>query len=178
MTDKEIYKWAGIFREAIIAARDENLFRKDISFDRFPRGCCGDTCYLLATFLRTKGVKTLYVWRDYHGQSHAWLVVNDDRVKEPTPRFYETPIAIREALKLYGNAMPEGPVEITCYEEGDVADGLIIDITADQFGKSPVYVGYSDDFYKSFAFESAHECDELGSSRLHELYQIVACFLS
>lgn len=69
MTDKEIYKWAGIFREAIIAARDENLFRKDISFDRFPRGCCGDTCYLLATFLRTKGVKTLYVWGDYPNHS-------------------------------------------------------------------------------------------------------------
>ena len=90
MADQDIYELASIFKSAMIATRDEGFFSIYNDFSHFPRGCCGETCYLLASFLREHGIDTLYVWGDYRTQSHAWLVVNDNRVKLPqrkSPQF-------------------------------------------------------------------------------------------
>ena len=73
ITDNAICKIATQFRVAIEAARDANFFTRDLVFWNFPRGCCGDTCDMLAEHLRRRGVKTIYVCGDDNGQSHAWL---------------------------------------------------------------------------------------------------------
>ena len=51
MTDQRIYELVSMFKSAMIATRDEGLFVDDDIFCSFPRGCCGPTCDLLATFL-------------------------------------------------------------------------------------------------------------------------------
>lgn len=90
MTDQRIYELVSMFKSAMLAAQNEGIFEGDDVFCRFPRGCCGDTCYLLATFLKSHGIETIYVWSDYGRQSHAWLVVNDGRVKVPISDFLST----------------------------------------------------------------------------------------
>lgn len=47
----EIERLVNQFRDAIDMARDSGDFDKDISFYKFPRGCCGDASDLLAQFL-------------------------------------------------------------------------------------------------------------------------------
>ena len=174
MTDQQIFELASTFRSAIVKARDQGSFTKDLTFWHFPRGCCGDTCDLLAYYLRLKRINTLYVWGNYGDSTHAWLVVNDNRVKEPTPRFYETPPEIRDILKAYGGSVSESPIDVTRYEENDLLNGLIIDITGDQFGQQPVYVGPYNSFYFDIEFEEAHGCGRLNDYRQNELYQKIA----
>jgi len=73
----------------------------------------------------------------------------------------------------YGCNNTEHFSEATCYDEQDVENGLIIDITGDQFGEVPVYVGYMDSFHKRFDFVSAHEHEGLFDRELIELYDII-----
>ena len=176
--DKRICKLVTHFRMAIEDACKEGCFDKDFVFHSFPRACCGDTCYLLAEYLHSKGIDTIYVWGDYDGQSHAWLVVKDYRVKNPTKRFYIVPEEIRQVLNFYGSDIDDEPKDVTRYEEDDLIDGLIIDITADQFGEEPVYVNYMDDFHRKFEFEAAHDCEGVYNARLDNLYRIIAEFIS
>ena len=63
-----------MFKSAMIAARDEGLFVDDDIFCSFPRGCCGPTCDLLATFLNDHVIETIYVWGDYGLQSRPKFV--------------------------------------------------------------------------------------------------------
>lgn len=146
MVDHSLREIVTKFKAAILAAKDGQCFVDDFSFNQFPRGCCGDTCYLLAEYLKTKGIQTIYVCGSDHGQSHAWLVIKDHRVKEPTPRshnIYEFPDDIKHLIALYGgeNVMDKDHKrDNTNYEEGDLIDGIIIDITADQFGEMPIYI--------------------------------------
>lgn len=107
MTDQQIFELASIFRNAIIEARDQGCFHGDLTFLHFPRGCCGDTCYLLASFLKAYGVETIYVWGDRGRQSHAWLVVNDYRVKQPKPCIVEVDPQYRQLIGFYGNDIAE-----------------------------------------------------------------------
>lgn len=161
------------FRSAIIAARDDRRFCNDIAFYNFPYACCGDASYLLAKYLKSKGVETVYVWGEKLDQSHAWLVVKDHRVKEPTPRFYEAPDNIKDILNLYSNDAYNEPINITHYEEDDLINGIIIDITADQFGEKPIYIDYMDEFHKRFIFVAAHDYRGLWDGRLRELYHTI-----
>ncbi|RFB28791.1 transglutaminase domain-containing protein [Brevibacillus sp. VP] len=48
-------------------------FPKSSYFDKFPRGCCGDTSKLFSKFLSSKGIETFYVWGMRNGYSHAWV---------------------------------------------------------------------------------------------------------
>ena len=104
-------------------------------FDEFPRGCCGDTCYLLATHLEATGFgRFIYRvgWRD--GCSHAWLE----------------------------------------------QDGIIVDITADQFadGPGPVIVTNDSDWHRQFINgQESYECrlaatDELMKGYLRMLQEM------
>lgn len=161
MTD--IYELASRFRKAIESAHDKGLFARDIGFDDFPTGSCGDTCYLLAEYLRAFGIDTIWHSGERDMWSHAWLVVKDERVKKPTPRFFEAPDDIRDILNLYSGGQYNESVDITRYEENDLQEGLIIDITGDQFVDYdlPVYVGDMDCFHKSFEFNQAHDYEKM-----------------
>ena len=176
MTDPNIYELACVFKSAIIAARDDGLFNGDDSFCHFPRGCCGDTCYLLASFLNDYGVETLYVWGDRGFQSHAWLVVNDDRVRKPIRRPIEIEDEYAELLCQYGGGIDRA-IEDARYKARDLTNGLIIDITADQFGETPVYVGARNTFYRKFTFRDAHICDGVCNNRLSQLYRNISQYL-
>ena len=48
----ELIALVGEFRSEMDCAFRKGLFSTDIVFKRFPKGCCGDTCYLLAEFLK------------------------------------------------------------------------------------------------------------------------------
>lgn len=171
----KLYELLKIFKTAIINARDDRSFSDDITFYRFPYACCGDTSYLLAEFLREYSIDTLYVWGTASNrQTHAWLVLKDNRVLDPTPSFYEHPDEIKQLLLSYGCDVPDGPIETTKYEETDIVNGIILDLTADQFNQQDIYVGHINHFYKQFRFESAHIHNGFGDNiRLEKLYRII-----
>ena len=174
MADQDIYELASIFKSAMIAARDEGFFSIYNDFSHFPRGCCGETCYLLASFLREHGIDTLYVWGDYRTQSHAWLVVNDNRVKLPQRKSPQFDSQYYELISRYGGCISE---ETAHYTARDLTQGLIVDITADQFGEPSVFVGMRNDFYRKFKFRDAHICNGVSDSRLKNIYNRISSFL-
>lgn len=176
MTDQDIYELASIYRAAIQDAKAEGLFNRDISFSCFPKRCCGDTCYLLAAFLKDYGISTIYVWGDYGHQTHAWLVVNDSRIKQPTPRYVDVENKYMQLLRQYGNER-NGPIVDTRYRARDLTNGLVIDITADQFGERPVYVGKRNSFYQKYRFREADVIHSLPGGRLSEIYRKISLFL-
>ncbi len=174
MDDKTIFELAKQFRKAIENARFEGLFDRDDSFSYFPKRCCGDTCYLLAEYLSSKEQASIYVCgEDDSGQSHAWLVMKDERVRMPSPILFDIPDNIKNVLNVYSDGTYFEPNDVSYYTEGDVINGLIVDITADQFGRNSVYVGYICEFYKRFVFQSASDNINLSNDRLNRLYQII-----
>lgn len=178
MTDKDIYFLAQKFRRAIENARDNHMFKNDLTFNDFPNWCCRDASLLLAEYLKCYDIKTIYVWgTDDIGQTHGWLVLNDERVNGPTVHKPDIPSSIVEILKRYSNNWTDGPTENIYYDETDIVEGLIIDITADQFDNVPIYMGYMDRIHARFSFESATDYDYLGNDRLNELYSIIIKFL-
>lgn len=177
VTDQYIYDLACLFKAAMLAAKADGYFNRDICFREFPRGCCGDTCYLLASFLKEKDIETLYVWGDRGFQSHAWLVVNDNRVRQSSTRYIKLEHEYIELLNRYGGESG-GTIEDSRYRARDLTNGLIIDITADQFGEPSVYVGKRNDFYRKFTFRDAHICYGVHNSKLGDLYERITLYLS
>lgn len=175
--NNQIISLAKKFRKAIDKAYNNGDFDGDICFKHFPRGCCGDTCYLLATYLYEKGVESLYVCGNFGMQSHAWLVLKDKRVSEPAPKFWIPSDEENRLIEMFGGKKYDKPVDITKYEESNIENGIIVDLTADQFGEVPVFVGYIDGFHKEFEFDFAHEMDYVLEGRLVELYNIVYNYL-
>ena len=80
-------------------------------------------------------------------------------------------------LGKYGGGSSESFRESNCYEEQNIKNGLIIDITADQFDGVPIYVDYICDFYRQFEFRSANDFTGLGSARLRKIYQTILQYL-
>ena len=113
--------------------------------------------------------------------SHAWLVVKDYRVKRPTSTSYNWPEKMWEILKSYGIEEPEKAIDTTHYTETDLENGLIIDITADQFPDYDisVYAGMVDSFHKQFGFKQAHDYNGLNdlNGRLERLYSVIDRYL-
>jgi len=178
MNDMRIRRLAEQFRKAIENARDAGLFIGD-DFENFPIGCCGDTSYLLAEFLRYKGQESIYVWgEDYSYQTHAWLVIKDERVNIPASNYLELPDDIRDVWNSYSSDADNTRIDISHYTENDIGSGLIVDITSDQFGESPVYVGYSCDFYRRFEFQEAGDYNDLGNYRLRSIYHKTLQYLA
>jgi hypothetical protein len=87
---RDIKRLVNRFRDAIEMALDAGEFDKDFSFNKFPRGCCGDTSDLLAQFLLENGIKTYYVCGTYldgsfeNRQSHAWLLTENHTIIDIT----------------------------------------------------------------------------------------------
>lgn len=161
------------FRAKMDYAYIEGLFSDDIIFRRFPKGCCGDTCYLLAEYLNLHGIQTIYVCGSFHDQSHAWLVIKDNRIHIPSPKYYTMPDDLRKTLKIYGEKTPNAPIDVSKYEDSDLSNGILIDITADQFGQAPLYVGPMDAFHQKFTFDFAHNYNGFGNDRLSHLYDLI-----
>lgn len=86
----QLIQLATQFRRAIDNAKDAAEFTHDISFNKFPLGCCGDASDLLAQFLLEQGIKTYYVCGTYYGnsfedtQSHAWLLTSKNTIIDIT----------------------------------------------------------------------------------------------
>lgn len=174
MTDKRIIQLACKFREAIDAARAEGKFDNISPFDEFPDNCCGETSYLLARFLIEYDIETLWISNDREGWTHAWLVVKDKRVTEPEG--FDYPDYMQSTLQRYGmNNTHIGDN----YSYEDVKNGLIIDITGDQFDDydSPVFVGNMDEFHASFDFRGATDLSKEGYPYEKRIYSIIEKYL-
>ena len=172
-----IQYYAEQFRKALDDASAEPLLSRDIAFRSFPQGCCGDASYLLAEYLRQNDIETIYVVGEDGDQSHAWLVVKDDRIEPPTPSITELPDHIRVTLSNYGGKIRESSIVNVNYTDKDIENGLIIDITADQFAQSSVCVDYLRAFHKRFDFLQAHDYDNLDSFRQRNLFNIVMKYI-
>lgn len=101
---------------------------------------------------------------------------NDSRVKQPTPEFYYPENEYVQIVGKYG-IESDGPIEHTRYKARDLTYGLVIDITADQFGEPSVYVCSRNDFYRKFKFDFAHACNGVDNYRLRNLYDKIVAFL-
>ena len=78
--------------------------------------------------------------------SHTWLVLKDNRITLPDNK-------ATCALNLYNNTVCQ-------YSKHDLENGLILDITADQFDPycgSNGYYGMIDDFHRSFELDFVHD---------------------
>lgn len=179
MKNLDIKGLSNNYRHALETARDNGEFERDISFSHFPRGCCGDTCYLLAEYLRTFGVESIYYSGNRKDWSHAWLVIKNRKVKAPTPKDFLWPDELQVTLEGYGVEHADQPTVITRYEEADLESGTIIDITGDQFSDYdiPVYVGEMDSFHQEFEFSFAHDYEGLNDVRLSRLYRKIVKYL-
>lgn len=179
MTDCKIRELSLAFRSAIEAARNNHQFDRDLCFSRFPTGCCGDTCYLLAAFLRNKGVESIWCSTEREDWTHAWLVVKDGRIRPPVQKTIYYPEELWHVLENYGMEDPAQGIIKKDYTFDDLQHGLIIDITADQFPdyNLPAYVGLMDEFHKSFSFKHAHDISEFNDYRLVGLYQKIIRYL-
>lgn len=175
--DRKIFDLVKQFRLSIEKARDAEYFSNDFIFNRFPRACCGDTCYILAEYLKSKGIETIYVCGDFNGGTHAWLVVKDSRVKIPKQQLFKLPDEMVEIFNSYSNGAYSKPIDITRYNENDLKGGLIIDITADQFGERNVFVGYMDDFHSKYEFQFANDYVILKGTRLIDIYHKIIYYI-
>ena len=173
MCDNDIRVRCVLFRKAMEYAHRHGFFNNDISLRDFPDGSCGSASYMLAEYLLSYGTETIYVCGSSADGSHAWLVVKDDRVKEASvsPVFFtdEMPIEIYNVMKSYGMNEDDNQREIR-YAEDDIDGGLIIDITGDQFGEMPVYVGYMDRFHERYRIIDAQDYSEIRNQNITNPY--------
>ncbi len=178
VNNQEIRVLAQQYRAAMNKAKGAGAFAFDEKFCEFPDECCGDTCNLLAVYLMNYGIQTLWISNDGELGSHAWLVVMDDDISEPSGR-PDYPDSIKRVLEGYGAANFEQ--QEAFYREEDLENGTIVDITADQFDKryNPVYVDKMDSFHRQFEFRQAYDYIPLPNlkDRLKKLYQIVDAYL-
>lgn len=171
MNDNKISVLVKRFRYYIENAQNKHLFQNDI-FNDFPYDCCGDTCCLLAEFLLRNGIETIIVsGENEKRETHAWLVVKDYRINKQVSRVSND---IVHLLNSYQGCDYNTSNDFTYYVEDNLIDGLIIDITADQFGMEPIYVDYTCDFYKDeFVFVQANDFFGLNDNRLIDLYNTI-----
>lgn len=91
MRNKDIYNIATAFRAAIMDAKFDGRFHSKDRMSNFPRGCCDDSCDLLAYYLYTEyNIHTRQVigtYRDknpYNTTNHAWLVMDNNTIVDIT----------------------------------------------------------------------------------------------
>lgn len=105
---KDIKRLVNQFRAAIDLAKDAGNFDMDFSFYKFPRGCCGDTCDLLAQFLLENDIRTYYVCGTYidgsfeNHQYHAWLLTDNHTIIDITgDQFKDNPDFLKYDKSVY-----------------------------------------------------------------------------
>ena len=169
------------FKTAIEQACDRGEFIGDVVFCSFPVGCCGDTCYLLAEFLHQHKIETICVSGKIWKQTHAWLVIkNKDIQKKNTsskPKVNSSFVSWPNKCTLTVTFDEYYTPDDWGYKSSDLENGIIVDITADQFGEEPVYVGAMDSFHRNFEFMEAHDYIDLGTPRLLDLYNVILKYI-
>ena len=179
ISKEKVKKLSVNFRSAIDQAKELGEFDHYNDFSFFPSRCCGNVSYLLAYYLRLHGIETIWVSYRRADWTHAWLVVKDDRVSIPAPHVISFPDNIRKVFVQYGNPYYKTNTEFSFYREQDLRNGLIIDITGDQFDDYglPVYVGFKDHFHNTFEFVHAVDFITLSDERLSEIYKAIEVYL-
>lgn len=91
MKSRDIYKIAVAFRAAIVSAKYDRRFHYRDRMSNFPRGCCDDSCDLLAYYLYTtykirtrQGVGTYRDDDPNNTTGHAWLIMDDNSIIDIT----------------------------------------------------------------------------------------------
>lgn len=112
MTTDHIKQLAFNFRSAIEAAYNEGLFVNDINLNDFPKRSCGDVSCLLAEYLNKEGYNTIWCSFIRNDYTHAWLVLNDEKVNHPQTSFFTWPEDIRTVLTGYGMKPLDERIEI------------------------------------------------------------------
>ena len=92
MKDSRILSLSNSFRRKIDRAQRKDLFVNTM-LEEFPTQCCGVTSRLLAEFLLDNGIETLWISAEEFetDETHAWLVVKDDRIDSPRSCFNDLP---------------------------------------------------------------------------------------
>ena len=197
----QVFQLAQEFRQAMNQAQAEGLFDKKSLFETFPRGCCGDTCYLLAEYLLEHGIYTEYVYGTKWPQSHAWLALADRETSEQKRAEKERHMleyenedetnAYKHVLDLIrNNKSAEIRTKSPAYE-AELKEQIIIDITGDQFCdreeflryNKQVYVGKMDKMHRLFKINNKYECrglagvGDINEFRLCSLYGKIKKYL-
>ena len=88
---REVEQLVVEFRNAIERARKSGEQDDNNFFNRFPKGCCGETCDLLAQYLWNNKISVTYVSgthyygeSSYDSQNHAWLLFEDNIIIDIT----------------------------------------------------------------------------------------------
>ena len=185
------------FRNAMDKAKEAGDLDFDCVFRRFPNGCCGDTCYLLAEYLLRHGIKTNYVCGVKNLQSHAWLTLTADKKQRKSDYFANEDHSCNSVssngyqaiLKMIQSGQMVGyhPRESRMVTDKD----FIIDITADQFSDrrvflffdNPVDVGRAGSFHQLFEMQDVRECGGLcavgspNTVRLEKVYEQIMKYI-
>ncbi len=183
MDESIIKQYAIEFRTAIEMARDRGEFENGLFFNHFPKGCCGDTSYLLSEYYKKKGIDTIWYSASRRNMTHAWLVIKDEKVDKVHCNTKESMDSVEiiidgcDVEKVCECNYPE--CDSLYYEKENLKDGIIVDITADQFDEYDisVYVGVEDEFHKSFSFINAHDFEDALSTRLLNIFSIIEKYL-
>ena len=161
--DRKIEELAYQFRRAMEKAYHNGEFRNEVRLKRFPVGSCGVTCDYLGVYLYDNGFPTYQISASNEKGTHAWLVLDDGRIdheaKEKLIKREELPLEIQDVFKQYGgdcfDAVPTPRLSEKAFQ-----NGLIIDITGDQFGWVPVYVGTKAKRYSDYEQRGYCHVDE------------------
>lgn len=197
----QVFQLAQEFRRAMNQAQAEGLFDKESLFETFPRGCCGDTCYLLAEYLLEHGICTEYVCGKKGDRSHAWLALTDRETLEQKISKKELPMlecenedetnVYKHLLDLIKNNKSAKTRTKSPAYEAELKEQIIIDITGDQFCdreeflryNKQVYVGKMDKMHRLFKINNKHECrglagvGDINEFRLCSLYGKIKKYL-
>lgn len=159
------------FRNAIERAQREGMFLNNEYMETFPVGCCGNVSYLLAEYLLSYDIHTLWYSSCRDDDSHAWLIIKDKSVMPPICTCTTLPDDIVDIMSGYAGRKLDNVLKNERYEEECFGNCTIVDITGDQFTDydKPVYVGPFDTFHRSFEFREA--VDFLGLTSLEEMPQ-------
>lgn len=179
MSDERIKEFVLRFRKAVDLAKQKGLFSDDNCFSVFPHRCCRDASLLLAEYLKRNEINTILYSAANDTDTHAWLIVNDDRIQEPNANRFSLPEDVRSILSFYSGKEIDSTIINEGYSKENLASALIIDITADQYENyySTIYIGFFDDFHDGFDCRIAQDFDGLGEGRLSNLYDLIEPYI-
>lgn len=99
---------ANIFRNAIDAAKEDYKFLEHQLMRRFPQGCCGIVCCLLAKYLFDEDIceKINYVngtsyYGDGDSQAHTWLQLDDIIIDITGDQFKYYSLPLKNTNRVY-----------------------------------------------------------------------------
>ena len=178
--DRKIEELAYKFRRAMEKARHNGEFRYEVYLKDFPVGSCGVTCDYLGVYLNDNGFSTYQISASYEERTHAWLVLDDSRIDheamEELMKQEELPPEIQDLYKQYGGDCFDATLSPRLSEKA-FQNGLIIDITGDQFGWVPVYVGPKARRYSVYEQMGYYHVDETVACARDAIYNKIISYI-